>query len=151
MFMANTQPHHPRGKGRLWLILIFAGALATLVSGLYKTSPVVLDASIDEYGFPLYWLAFSQSGWGASDGPEPSAGWVSGAFYIGYETCQGPYCSRWTFGWLFFVGDLAIYSAAAFAIVSAYAKATGSQKPTGSVKDKRVDRFRESPAVRDCR
>jgi hypothetical protein len=131
MFMAKTQPHHSRGKSRLWLILILAGALATLVSGLYKTSPVVLDASLDEYGFPLYWLAFSQSGWGPLDGSEPSGGWVSGAFYIGYETCQGPFCSRWTFVWLFFAGDLAIYSAVAFAIVSAYAKATGTQKPTG--------------------
>lgn len=131
MFMAKTQPHHPRGKGRLWLILILAGALATLVSGFYKSSPLVLDASVDEYGFPLYWLGFSQSSWAACDGLVSSVGWVSGSFYIGYETCQGPTSSRWTFNWLFFTGDLAVYSAVAFAIVSAYAKATGSRKPMG--------------------
>ncbi len=130
MSMAKPQLDHPRGKGRLRLILILAGALATLVSGLYKTSPVVLDISIAEYGFPLYWLAFSQSSAAACDGLISSVGWISGSFYIGYETCQGPITSRWTFNWLFFAGDLAVYSAVAFAIVSIYAKATGSQKPT---------------------
>jgi len=130
MSMAKPQPRHPHGKGRLWLILILAGALATLVSAFYKTSPAVLDISINEYGLPLYWLAFSQSSLAACDGSVSSVGWISGNFYIGYETCQGPISSRWTFNWLFFTGDLAVYSVVAFAIVSAYTKATGSQKPT---------------------
>ena len=128
--MAKPQLHHPRGKGRLLFILILVGALATLVSGLYKTSPLVLDISIAEYGFPLYWLAFSQSSWASCDGSVSSVGWISGSFYVGYETCQGLITPRWTFNWLFFTGDLAVYSVVAFAIVSAYTKATGSQKPT---------------------
>jgi len=112
-------------------MLILAGAVATLVSGLYKASPEVTDISIDEYGLPLYWLRFSQGAWAVCLYGSESGGWVSGDFYIGYETCQGPYPSRWMFRWPFFAVDLAIYSAVTFAIVSAYAKATGSQKPTG--------------------
>lgn len=75
-----------------------AGTLATLLSGLYRSHEVVIDASSDLYGFPLPWLVYG------------------GGFGLVIPV-------KWTFNWLFFILDALLYAGIAYLVFWTMARA----------------------------
>lgn len=80
------------------LLPILVGFSATLLSGLYKRHGTVIDASFDNYGFPLPWLVYSEG------------------FGLVVPV-------RWTFNLLFFILDAVLYASITYVLLVTLAKA----------------------------